>query len=130
MRWFFKFIFISVFSLASHANELTQEQVDFVNNFQIALSEDDQDWIARNTYYPLRVGTENGDKYIHNKEELFEKFEDVFNFKIKNAVRQQNLNNIFHNWQGIMVGKRGQVWIITTIDEEEKERSWLIAVNH
>lgn len=70
-----------------------------------------------------------GEKIISNKEELLSDFEAVFDCEIKKAVKQQDLNNVFSNWQGLMLGSDGQVWI-TTVEDDGGERSWITAINH
>ena len=129
MRYFLAAICIFLFSYSSYGYELSQEEVGFVKSLQMALELDNRNWVSENVSYPLKVTTQSGEKIINNKEELLSDFEAVFNCEIKKAVKQQDLNNIFSNWQGLMLGSDGQVWI-TTVEDDGGERSWITAINH
>ena len=129
MRYFLTAICIFLFSCSLHAYELSQQEIEFVKSLQVALESDNRNWISESVSYPLKVTTQNGAKIVSNKEELLNDFEFVFNCEIKKAVKQQDLNNIFSNWQGLMLGSDGQIWI-TTVEDDGGERSWIIAINH
>lgn len=129
MRYFLTAICIFLFSYSSYGYELSQEEVGFVKSLQMALELDNRNWVSENVSYPLKVTTQSGEKIISNKEELLSDFEAVFSCEIKKAVKQQDLNNIFSNWQGLMLGSDGQVWI-TTVEDDGGERSWITAINH
>ena len=130
MRRLFVALCLFLFSWTLHGYELSQDQVKFVKNLQIALKSDNRGWISENISYPLKVTTQNGEKIITSKEELLDNFESVFNCDIKKSVKQQDLNNIFNNWQGMMIGNEGQVWITTTVERDDSERSWITAINN
>lgn len=129
MRHFVAVVCIFLVSYYSYGYELSQEEVTFVKSLQVALESDNRNWISESLSYPLKVTTQNGEKIVSNKEELLNDFESIFNCEIKKSVKQQDLNNIFSNWQGLMLGSDGQVWI-TTVEDDGGERSWITAINH
>ena len=129
MKRFLSITCTLLFSCFAHGYELSQNQVEFVKDFQRSIELDNRDWVAENIFYPLKVKTRSGEEIIHNKEDLLRNFESVFSCEIRNVIKHQNIADIFINWQGLMIGNRGQVWITTFIENDGDKRSWIIAVN-
>ena len=76
--------------------------------------------------YPLRVRVGGRRVVLRNRRELLNRFDAVFNRKVRAALAAQKPEDLFRNWQGFMVG-RGEVWFESLADTDEFK---LIAVNN
>jgi hypothetical protein len=47
---------------------------------------------------------------IKNEETFKSKYDLYFTVKVKKALQQQNFNQIFLNYQGVMIGN-GEIWL-------------------
>ncbi|MFX3636489.1 MAG: hypothetical protein ACE3L7_21255 [Candidatus Pristimantibacillus sp.] len=88
---------------------------------------DDKEKLAEYVLYPLAV---NGPKplSIENKEQLIEQYDSIFTASVKEALANQNEDDLFVNYKGVMVGN-GAIWFGVEANEGEKEKYGIIAVN-
>lgn len=84
-----------------------KELVKFFGKLQAAAAAKDADALSKLASYPLRVGKKDR---IKNETVLKRKFSKVFTPKVLNAIAKLNRNDLFCNYQGVMVGD-GEVWI-------------------
>ena len=61
---------------------------------------------------------------INNKKELLDRYDEVFNNNVVNAVAEQKTEDLFVNAMGVMVGN-GQVWFGVT----EQGEYYILSVN-
>lgn len=54
--------------------------------------------------YPLRVNKEKDELLIKSKKEFIYKYDDIFTDNVKQALIDQDLKDVFINYQGVMVG--------------------------
>jgi len=90
----------------------------FFQEFQKFVEEDEKEQIANLIQYPLRN--------VENKEEFLLSYEELFNVKVKTAVRNQNIEQIWRNYQGVMIGY-GEIWFSQRPDGNGY---WIIAINN
>ena len=77
----------------------------FIKKLQFWSASDNGDSIAANIDYPLL-----NDESISSAKIFLQQYEKVFNGKVRAALQQQKLNNLFRNFQGVMIGN-GELWI-------------------
>ena len=80
---------------------------EFIKKIQYWVANNQKDSVAAIIAYPLRKPV------IKNQESLLKNYESVFNDKVKKALLEQNLSQLFRNAQGVMVGN-GDLWINET----------------
>lgn len=116
-------------ALYSSALEVTPEQREFVNELTTATKADDKEWISEFIAYPLSVSLVNGDRILLETEaDFIENYDVIFNANVKEAFLQQEMSELFINWQGLMIG-RGHVWITEVILEDCVIKQWIIGIN-
>jgi hypothetical protein len=91
---------------------------NFFVNFQKLVKEDQKVEIAKLIRYPL--------KDIKNEADFIKNYDQMFTQKVKTEVINQNVEQIFRNDQGVMVGN-GEIWFHTIIG---KSGYWIIAINN
>jgi len=79
----------------------------FLKKIQYWVANNQKDSVAGAVAYPLRKPA------IKSAESFLENYNSLINEKIKKALRQQNLSQLFRNAQGAMVGN-GELWINKT----------------
>jgi hypothetical protein len=79
----------------------------FLKKIKYWVGNNQKDSVAAIIAYPLRKPV------IKNQESLLKNYESVFNDKVKKALLEQNLSQLFRNAQGVMVGN-GDLWINET----------------
>jgi hypothetical protein len=77
----------------------------FIKKLKLWSEQGNKDSIAANIDYPL-INDEN----ISSSKIFLQQYDKVFNNKVKQALQQQKLNELFKNFQGVMIG-RGELWI-------------------
>lgn len=85
---------------------------------QEAVSSDSKELIADNVLYPLRVNSKDGYVEINDKEELISNYDEIITDKVKSALSKQTIEELFVNYQGVMVGN-GEIWFGSLVDESK-----------
>jgi hypothetical protein len=106
------------------ANEYaSREQIDL---FKRRVFEGDVRAVLANTRYPLLVIEKNGRrKHIRNAKSLGLQYQKIFDIELKRAIRCIDLDDVFENSQGVMIGN-GTVWFDY---QDSKENLILMTVN-
>src|SRR5262245_60685296 len=76
---------------------------------QTALRSDDRETVAGLVEYPLRVNSAGTHRLISDHGQLLSDFASVFTSRIRQQVLAQQFNQLFVNWQGVMVAN-GALW--------------------
>jgi len=102
------------------------EVVTFLKALQKAAAAGDKTTIATMIAYPLhaKVKVKGRLTAIKSKEAFLANYDEIFNPSVKDAIQKATPDNLFVNYQGVMIGN-GQVWF-TTVDKMVK----IITVNN
>ena len=109
---------LGLFSTIAHAEStdrfavagLTEAQVrKTFDALQAAVAADDAEAVSRLVAYPLTV---NGRSHrrIRDRRAFLAAYQDLFDAKLRSIVRRQRFEDLFVNWQGVMLGD-GELWI-------------------
>lgn len=103
----------------------------FLDALRHALVEDDRARVAEMVAYPLTVTLDGETTTLSNAEDLHTHYEDVFAPSIREALHQQQLAELFANYQGVRIG-RGEIWLGGVYPEEDADayEVKIIAINH
>ena len=98
----------------NHLNNLNNEDIQFFLRIQHAIASEDKQWLARNVFYPLGVNSSSKlnhriHRTVHNKNEFITNYKAIINKKVELAVKNQNPQHLFKNWEGVMIGN-GEIW--------------------
>jgi len=115
----------------TYDNDINNEDIQFFLKIQHAVVSKDKQWLAGNAFYPLNVYTHSDLKHsklkvIHNKNEFIRNYAIIINKKVELAVKNQDPQRLFKNWQGVMIGN-GEIWFgplgpVNERDELDLER--------
>jgi hypothetical protein len=89
----------------------------FIKDLQYMVANDNREEIAKMVTYPLNA-------QIKTKAHFLEKYEQLFNPAVKEAIAKVNPRQIFRNYKGVMLGN-GHIWI-RQFDNDFK----IIAINN
>jgi len=88
-----------------------EEIENFMKKIKLSIANDDKEWIAAHTRYPLKTTLNGQEKItIKNKQQLIDNFEQIFYPAYKEEIKKHCVCNMFYNPQGIMLGN-GEIWI-------------------
>lgn len=96
-----------------------QEVEEFAESMKAAILNEDWAAVSEMATYPITI---QGVEYVN--EESLAHADIVLSEEYKEALETASCNNLFANWQGIMLGN-GEVWIGEVLDEGLK----VIAIN-
>ncbi len=96
----------------------------FLKYLKVLVKNNNRNEIARFIDYPV-LQAKRTTRNIKNENDFVNNYDKLFNEKVKSALENQKLNQIFRNYQGAMVGG-GQLWFEETPDGEFK----VIAINY
>lgn len=96
----------------------------FFTDFKQAVAEDDGEAVAAMVSYPISVKIEGESTPIADEAEFTANYDAIFTPGVKDAVASQAYEDLFANWQGVMVGD-GQVWF-SLVEDAVK----IIAINN
>ena len=77
----------------------------FIKKLKLWSEQGNKDSIAASIDYPLI-----NDESISSSKIFLQQYDKIFNNKVKQALQQQKLNELFKNFQGVMIGS-GELWI-------------------
>jgi hypothetical protein len=81
----------------------------FFQELKDAVIRDDRKKVAGLVNYPLNVSAGGRRTVVRSRAELLRRYREVFNENVIRAVKAQEPDTLFANWQGVMLGD-GQVW--------------------
>jgi hypothetical protein len=91
-------------------NRMDVEEVKaFFYKLKNAIDTDDDIWLGENISYPMKVSRDGKVILISSARVFKENYELVINKEIREAIECQEFDDLFVNWEGIMVGQ-GAVW--------------------
>ncbi|GFN32845.1 hypothetical protein [Paenibacillus xylaniclasticus] len=94
---------------------------------QAAIAEDDKAAVAASALYPIRVNySVNQFDRIDNAEQFIANYDQIITPSVKEALRNQKLDGLFVNANGVMAGA-GQMWFGVTATTPQQYG--IIAVN-
>lgn len=104
---------------------------NFMKRVQSSILSEDKEWIAEHTRFPIKTKLNSKKKIsIKNKQELISNFNKIFNQEFKNKIKVSSTTDLFHTYQGVMLGD-GEIWIDNKPDSTEKEYPYfIIAINN
>lgn len=95
----------------SNAVNNDEEIEAYMKKVKTAFLLSDSKWLAEQMIYPLHVSIGNGKyKDLKDKQEFIKYFAQINNDNFKKALKETCTCNLFHNYQGIMLGS-GIIWI-------------------
>lgn len=89
----------------------------------------EQDWagISEKIFYPITIA---GTIYQNAEEFLAEDWNRVMTKEFVQSIEAENCENMFHNWQGIMMGETGEIWFAEVLNDDlESQGLKIIAIN-
>jgi len=95
-----------------------QDPKAFLNTFkalQKAVADNDKEKVANYILYPLRVNDSEKSLTIPNKKDFMAKYDQIFTDAIREALVNQKTDDLFVNYQGVMVGS-GELWLRRATD--------------
>ncbi|MGG4221161.1 hypothetical protein ABEW32_23385 [Paenibacillus jamilae] len=95
-----------------------QDPKAFLNTFkalQKAVADNDKEKVADYILYPLRVNDVEKSLTIPNKKDFMAKYDQIFTDAIREALVNQKTDELFVNYQGVMVGS-GELWLRRATD--------------
>ncbi|MGM1022886.1 MAG: hypothetical protein ACQEXV_20835 [Bacillota bacterium] len=90
-----------------------QDPKAFLNTFkalQKAVADNDKEKVANYIFYPLLVNDSEKALTIPNKKEFIAQYDQIFTDAIREALVNQKTDDLFVNYQGVMVGS-GELWL-------------------
>ena len=114
----------------SIAGMTKQQAAHFLLQLQSAVKKNDLPAIAKLTHFPLNVYHEGKQTIIQNKAALRQHYDTVFTDRVKAAVLSQSLDNLFVNYQGVMIGN-GELWFANyTLPSYNADRILIKTINN
>lgn len=87
------------------------------------------DWekLSREIAYPVKIA---GVEYSNAEEFLSSPLDSIVTEEFMQGVKNEDCNEMFHNWSGIMLGETGEVWLAEFLAEDlETHILQIIAIN-
>jgi len=107
---------LSSLALAQKVNKYEVAGIDdaaavekFFHNLQEAMARGDRVRIASMVSYPITVMIAGRKVRLRNRAEFLRRYNVAINLRVKQAVAGQNVENLFVNYQGVMIGD-GEIW--------------------
>jgi hypothetical protein len=98
--------------LAVFGEKDTKAFLTFFGDLHAAVEKQDAGAIALLVRYPLRINNGRGSFYIQDASSLQSRFQEIFPFKIRQAVLSETHDTVTCTYAGIMYGN-GEVWVNT-----------------
>jgi hypothetical protein len=101
----------------------------FVMALQQAVRTGDKSWLADHARYPLRYNGRSNIS-IRDKASFVKNYPTIIGRKLRAAVLAQDPENVFENWQGMMVGGGNHnIWVRDAGSSGLDQHYELIAIN-
>lgn len=106
-------VMFSASAWAAGDYDITPGDREFLGELKKKVVSDDREWVVNHVNFPIDVTVQGKRRHLRNPRQMMASYDDAFNNNVKNAIISQDLNTVFKNWQGIMIG-HGQIWIMAT----------------
>jgi hypothetical protein len=94
----------------TRSDGLSESEVTaFVAALQAAVRAEKPAAVADLVVFPLRVNKPPQTMFVKSRGEFVRSYAKIFTPGVRAAILQQNPAELFHNWQGFMIGD-GQIW--------------------
>jgi hypothetical protein len=121
--------FLALQSVSSSRADDIPVKETLVMALQQAVRNGDKSWLADHTRYPLRFNG-RANISIRNKTSFVKNYPTIIGSKLRAAVLAQDPENVFENWQGMMVGEGNHnIWIRDAGSNGLDQHYELIAIN-
>ncbi|SEN79975.1 hypothetical protein [Paenibacillus sp. OV219] len=97
------------------------------NTVKDAIASGDQAEVASHILYPLRVNSKSGTELYQTRADFVQHYDEIITEPVKKAIANQSVDQLFVNYQGVMVGN-GDIWFGGSSDKEQV--IGIIAINH
>jgi len=77
--------------------------------------------------YPILVRTGSRELKLRSKKDLKEQAAFIFSARLKAVVQKQSPDELFKNWQGVMVGD-GEIWFSPVGEGSGSEHRWVYRI--
>lgn len=103
----------------------------FLNKIKDATKKVDKTTFCELLEYPIQINLKEKDVNIRNIEECISKYQYINNSKVQESVLNQNFENLFVNYKGVMIGD-GEIWFSGICEEKDckKYRIKIIGINN
>jgi len=103
----------------------------FFSSLKQAVLSGDKAAVSKMMRYPLRACISNPKRnQVASSDEFIKHYDEIINEAVVKAIREQEFNELFVNYKGIMIG-RGEFWINATRGSNAKPgRMCVITINN
>jgi hypothetical protein len=103
----------------------------FFSSLKRAVLSGDKVAVSKMMRYPLKANISNPKRnQVASSDEFIKHYDEILNEAVVRAIREQEFNELFVNYQGIMIGS-GEFWINATRDSNAKAgRMCVITINN
>jgi hypothetical protein len=107
------------------------ETRQFLDTLKTRLAATDRAAVCELASYPLRVRSNQSEQKIADKAACRAAYDEIFNARVAGAVKTQVFDELFTNWQGVMIGN-GEIWLSGVCVDSACSRKTirLIAINN
>jgi hypothetical protein len=94
-----------------------QEVYDFIDRLNKDFATGNRDDVAALVRFPTHAFVDGKRVSITGKKKFIDNYDQIINKKVVDAVRVQDPQKLFVNWQGVMVG-HGELWINLVVKDK------------
>jgi hypothetical protein len=91
----------------------------FFKKVQQLAAKGDKAGVAGYVAYPIQVKINGKKVTITTKEQFIKRYDQIFNNKVKNALKNQKVDQTFVNYRGVMVGD-GELWFNVSLKNQHQ----------
>jgi hypothetical protein len=103
---------------------------DFARDVQKAVSAGDAAWLADHARYPMNAFGKKKAMVIKNRKAFIASASKILGPKLKTAILAQDPENLFRNYQGVMIGQIQNIWFYNFSEGGEKNDFEIITINN
>lgn len=104
-------------AIKTQAETVNMTAEEFGDWIIICIKNNDKENLAELIHYPITPWTNPENGVIKDKQQFIEFYNQIITEDIKKSIVETDLNNIFSNWQGSMLGN-GELWFSKITDSE------------
>ena len=82
----------------------------FFTNCKRPVAADNRARVVRMVRFPIDIMIAGNRTHLKNRSELLKYYDVAFDPKVKGFIGTQKFEDLFCNWQGVMIG-RGEIWV-------------------
>ncbi|WP_052676052.1 stalk domain-containing protein [Paenibacillus sp. IHBB 10380] len=106
--------------------EYPQEFEAFFSKVQKRVADGDKAGVADLVHYPLNVNSNGKTAVIKTKQQFINEYDQIMTDKVQKALKNQEVQNTFVNYQGVMVGD-GEIWF--NVSNKDPHTFYIYAIN-